>query len=131
MGTCVDKNTIKLTVFDEPWDETDQDANLKSDIAIYSHEDPMVTISTMSRNKSIPVGAIVRYILAKWAASGSSAILEMGPRVVQQMADIVANAERIDTDQERLKAYRSLCQIISWLNVPLTDPEWRAGHNGR
>ena len=63
----------------------------------------------------------------KWATSGSGALLEIGPRVVSQMADIVAKAESEDTDQARLDAYRELSQIISWLQVPLTDPKWRPG----
>ena len=118
---------VPLEVFDWQWDEEDRDANFKQEVATYSRADPMSTIETMSRNLRIPVGAIVRYILVKWAASGSTALLEIGPRVVREMAEVVAHAESTRSDQERVAAYRKLSQIISWLNVPLTDPEWRPG----
>jgi hypothetical protein len=84
----------------------------------------------MSRNLAIPVGAIARYVLGKWAASGSEALLEMGPRIVREMAEIIDRAESAGTDRERLAAYQAISQIISWLNVPLTDPEWRPGASG-
>ena len=130
MGNSEEKGGISLKVFDWRWDETDKDANFKQELAMYSLEDPMPTIETMSRNLGIPVGAIVRYVLVKWAASGSTALLEIGPRVVQQMAEIVAHAERIGNDKERLAAYGKLSEVISWLNVPLTDPEWHPGGSG-
>ena len=118
---------ISLEAFDWPWDESDKDANFKQELAMYSREDPMPTIERMSRNLHIPVGAIVKYLLVKWASSGSGALLEIGPRVVNQMSEIVARAESEGTDQERLVAYQKLSQIISWLQVPLSDPQWRPG----
>ena len=125
MGPSDASPQISLEAFYWPRDESDKDANFKQEVAMYSREDPMPTIETMSRNLRIPIGAIVRYVLVKWATSGSGALLEIGPRVVSQMADIVARAESEDTDQDRLLAYRELSQIISWLQVPLTDPGWR------
>ena len=44
---------------------------LKQELATYSRVDPMPTIETMSRNLGMPVGAIGRYILARWASSAS------------------------------------------------------------
>lgn len=122
MGLSGASSYISLEPFDWPPDESDRDANFKQEVAMYSREDPMPTIEMMSRNLRIPIGAIVRYVLVKWATSGSGALLEIGPRVVNQMADMVARAESEDTDQVRLDAYRELSQIISWLQVPLTDP---------
>ena len=122
---------ITLEEFGWQWDEADKDANFKQEVAMYSREDPMPTIETMSRNLRIPVGAIVRYILVKWAASGSSSLLDMGPKLVRQMSEITEHAESVNTDQERLVAYQKLSQIISWLNVPLTDSEWRPGGSER
>jgi hypothetical protein len=66
-----------------------------------------------------------RQVVAEY--SGSDALLEMGPRVVRQMDDIVREAEASGTDEARLKAYAALKAIVSWLQVPLDDPEWRAG----
>ena len=119
--------TVSLEVFDWEWDERDRDANFKQEVAMYSREDPMPTIETMSRNLSIPIGVIVRYVMVKWATSGSAGLLEVGPRAVQQMAEVIADAERGGTDEDRLAAYRKLSQVISWLNVPLKDPKWRPG----
>ena len=122
---------IILERFDWQWDETDKDANFKQELATYSRVDPMPTIETMSRNLGIPVGAIVRYILARWASSGSASLLEVGPRVVRQMADIVAEAESSGEPETKLQAYEKMAQIISWLNVPLADPNWRPGRGSQ
>ena len=120
---------VILEPFDWQWDETDKDANFKQEVAMYSPVDPMPTIETMSRNLGIPVGAIVRYILSRWASSGSASLLEVGPRVVRQMAEIVDHAESEGDAEAKLQAYEKLAQIISWLNVPLTDPDWRPGRS--
>ncbi len=118
---------ISLERFDWQWDESDKDANFKQEVASYTLADPLPTMRTMSRNLGIPVGCIARYVLVKWAASGSDALLQTGPVVVNQMAAIVDHAESVDTDDERLAAYDKLSQIVSWLRVPLADPEWRPG----
>jgi hypothetical protein len=122
---------ITLERFDWQGDETDKDSNFKQELATYSRVDPMPTIETMSRNLGIPVGAIVRYILARWASSGSASLLEVGPRVVRQMADIVAEAESAGEPEAKLQAYEKMAQIISWLNVPLADPNWRPGRGSK
>ena len=108
-------------------DAEDRDANFKREVALYTLNDPMPTIETMSRNLDIPVGAIVKYVLVRWATSGSDALLEMGPRVVRQMAHIVKEAESCGKDEDRLVAYRKLAALISWLQVPLADPNWQPG----
>ncbi len=109
--------TAPLESYAGPVDERDPDANFKRDVVIYTRIDPMPTIETMSRNIGIPVGAIVRYVLVKWATSGSEGVMEIGPRVVRQMAAIVEDAEDSGEDAHRLEAYRKLADIISWLNV--------------
>ena len=109
--------TIRLEIYDGPIREDDPDANFKRDVASYTRVDPMPTIETMSRNMGIPVGVIARYILVKWATSGSDGVMEIGPRVVHQMAAIVEEGERSGNDSRRLEAYKKLSDIISWLNV--------------
>ena len=121
---------IALEVYQGPWEPHDKDANLKDEVSHYSRIDPMPTLDRMSQNMGIPVGSLVRYILVKWATSGSEGLLEMGPRVVHQMADIVTQAEAAGTDQARLEAYQSLTKVLSWLKVPLDDPRWRPGERG-
>jgi hypothetical protein len=118
---------VPLEVFDWQWDDTDKDANFKKEVQMHSQVDPMPTIETMNRSLGIPIGAIVRYILVKWAASGSTALMEIGPDMVRIMAETVDEAEAAGTDDERLRAYDKLRRIISWLKVPITDPDWRPG----
>ncbi len=110
---------VPLQAYDDSWDATDPDANFKQDVALYSRIDPTPTLEGMSKNLGIPLGVIARYVLSKWAASGSSALMEAGPNVVQQMADVVATAESAGTDEARLRAYDTLSRMVSWLKVPL------------
>ena len=106
---------ISLEVYEGSWSPDDKDANFKEEVALYSRVDPMPTLERMSQNLNIPVGALVRYILARWATSGSAGLLEIGPRVVRQMEDLVGQAESVGTNGARLEAYHRLAQIISWL----------------
>ena len=114
---------VLLQPYDGPWAEDDRNANFKQQVALYSKEDPLSTLERMSKSQDVPVGALARYVLAKWAASGSDGLLEIGPRVVRQMQQVVEKAESADTDEARLRAYESLRQIISWLAVPLERDE--------
>ena len=43
--------------------------------------------------------------------------MELGPRVVKQMAAIVADAEESGEDGARLEAYRKLSAMVSWLET--------------
>ena len=113
---------VILHPFQGSWSPGDQDANFKDEVANYSRVDPMTTLDNMSRNLDIPVGALVRYILVKWAASGSEGLMEIGPIVVRQMQDQVDKAEALDSDEARLEAFHALKQIVSWLKVPLDGP---------
>ena len=116
---------ITLETYRTPFSADDKDANFKHDVAIYSRLDPMPALDRISRNLDIPVGALARYVLARWTTSGSDALLEVGPLVVRQMEALIDQAQQEATDDARLKAYDGLCQIVSWLSVPLDDPNWR------
>ena len=104
------------------WAEDDPDANFKAEVAIYGRLDPLVTVRGMSRNLGIPMGAIVRYVLARWATSGSAGLLEVGPDMVRRLWEPIARAEESDDDEQRLAAYHQVRQMLSWLKVPLDDP---------
>jgi Family of unknown function (DUF6027) len=119
--------TILLEPYEGSWPPDDPDAGFRRLVAEYSRIDPLPTLEVLSRNKGIPVGALVRFVLARYCTSGSDALLEMGPRVVRQMDGIVGEAEAAGTDEARLKAYGALKAVVSWLQVPLNDPEWRPG----
>ncbi|PJF01601.1 hypothetical protein CUT44_02815 [Streptomyces carminius] len=105
------------------WPQDDPHANFKSDVVAYGLLDPLHTVRGMSRNLDIPVGAIARYVLARWATGGSGGLLEIGPVMVRRLWEPVARAESAGTDEARLAAYDQLRQMLSWLKLPLDDPE--------
>src|SRR6266545_1756309 len=89
---------IALESYEGSWPPDDPDAGFRRLVAEYSRIDPLPTLDVLSRNKGIPVGALVRFVLARYCTSGSDALLEMGPRVVRQMDAIVREAEAVGTD---------------------------------
>ena len=118
----VEEPVITLERWTGPWDDDDPDANFKSEVALYGRLDPLVTVRGMARNLGIPIGAIVRYVLARWATSGSAGLLEVGPEMVQRLWEPIARAEAADDDEQRLAAYHQVREMLSWLKVPLDDP---------
>jgi Family of unknown function (DUF6027) len=118
----MDEPVITLERWRGTWTDDDPDANFKAEVALYGRLDPLVTIRGMSQNLGIPVGAIVRYVLARWATSGSAGLLEVGPDMVRRLWEPIARAEEADDDDQRLAAYHQVRQMLSWLKVPLDDP---------
>jgi Family of unknown function (DUF6027) len=112
---------VELQAYTGPFNDDDPDANFKAQVAEYTRNDPLPTFETLSRNTGIPVGALVRYVLVRWAAEGSEALLALGPRLPERLWDVVTAAEEEGTDEARLRAYDQLRQMISWLRVPLND----------
>ena len=116
--------TIVLERWRGSWADDDPDANFKSEVAEYSRLDPLLTIEGLSRHTGIPVGALVRYVLARWATSGSGGLLEVGPEMVQRLSVPFETAEAADDDAARLVAYHKVRQMVSWLKAPLDRPEY-------
>ena len=112
---------MELEQYRGTWDPDDPDANFKAEVAEYTRNDPLPTFEQLSRNTGIPVGALVRYVLVKWTAEGSEALLAAGPRLVERMWGVVEAAEAEATDAARLRAYDTLRHMIGWLRVPLAD----------
>ena len=115
--------TITIEGWRGPWPDDDKDANLKGDIALYAHVDPLRTVRGLSDSTDVPVGAIVHYVLARWASEGASGLLELGPTLSRRLNAICTDAEADGSDESRLAAYHQLRQMISWLNYPLEHPE--------
>jgi hypothetical protein len=111
-----------------PWEDDDPDANFKADVALYSHVDPMATIGNLAAAMDVPEGAVVHYVLAKWASAGSGGLLELGPSMVHRLWAVVERSEAEDTDAARLAGYDQLRQMISWLRLPLVDDGDDAGY---
>ena len=117
-----DEPVVRLHRWAGGWADDDPHANFKAEVVSYGLLDPMTTVRGMSRNLDIPVGAIARYVLAKWATGGSGGLLELGPVMVPRLWEPIAAAEAADSDERRLAAYHQLRQMISWLKVPIDDP---------
>jgi Family of unknown function (DUF6027) len=120
--------TIDLVGWNGPWDPDDPDANFKADVALYSHVDPMTTIGRLAAAMDIPEGAVVHYVLAKWASAGSGGLLELGPSMVHRLWAPIEQADEAGTDRARLDAYNQLRQMISWLRLPLVGDETDSGY---
>ena len=114
---------VRLERWAGPWRDDDPDANFKSDVALYSLVDPLTTIRNLSAGLDVPVGAICRYVLAKWATGGSGGLLELGPTMTRRLAEICESAEASGTDDARLAAFQQLREMILWLRMPLDRPE--------
>ncbi|TWV53934.1 hypothetical protein FRZ03_08185 [Streptomyces misionensis] len=114
--------TIRLHRWCATWPDNDPHANFKSDVVLYGRLDPLATLRGMSESLGIPVGALARYVLARWATGGSGGLLEIGPVMVHRLWEPIAEAERQDSDGERLRAYHRLREMIAWLKLPLDEP---------
>ena len=118
-------DSVTLEQFIWKSDASDKDNNFKNDVALYTQEDPLPTVTRLSQNLGMPIGAVVRYILCKWAMSGSESLLDLGPDMVKKIAAILDDAESEGTDEARLEAYDSVMAIMSWMKVPLDNPNYR------
>ena len=116
------REVVRLEPWTGPWADDDPDANFKAEVALYALVDPLTTIEVLSANVGVPVGALCRYVLARWASGGSGGLLELGPSMVQRLWDVCERAEVDATDEARLAAYDQLRQMLSWLHMPLVDP---------
>jgi hypothetical protein len=121
---------VRLEPFAGPWPGDDPDANFKADVAAYSLADPLVTVRNLAVNIDVPVGAIVRYVLAKWATGGAEGLLELGPSTVERMREAVTAAEAAGTDEARLAAYEQLAAMVGWLHHGMDEPDTTYPHGG-
>ena len=124
----VKPRTLELVGWEGPWDPDDPDANFKADVDLYTHIDPMTTIGNLAAAMEMPEGAVVHYILAKWASAGSGGLLELGPTMVHRLWAVAERAEETGTDTACLEAYEQLRQMISWLRLPLRDEGTESGY---
>lgn len=108
---------IELKPYEDLWEADDPHANFKEEVALYSVANPLPTLENLSKDTGIPVPTLIRYILVKYTASGSEAVLAMTPYALRQMQDHINNAEAANSTEARLKAYDSLRQMIGWLAV--------------
>ena len=113
---------MDMQPYRDSWPPDDPHANLKAEVSCYTAADPLPTLENLSRMTGIPVGCLVRYVLVKYAASGSEASMAMmaqDPIVFRQMREHIARAEEDGGDEAKLKAYAALKEIIAWLGAGL------------
>lgn len=119
----VDEPSVQLVRWDGPWADDDPDANFKADVALYTKLEPLATLTALAEATGIPLGALVRYVLARWASAGSESLLSAGPTVIERLWTVVQDAEAAGTTEARLQAYDVLRQIVGWLHAPLETLE--------
>ena len=119
--TASKPDVIALEPWAGPWDPSDPNANFKAEVALYASQDPMPTLVAMGDAMDVPVGALARYVLARYATYGSGGLLELGPVLVHRLWEPIAEAEAQGTTEERLRAYEQLRDMISWLRLPLVE----------
>src|SRR5712675_1636984 len=108
---------MELRRYTDTWADDDRHANFKADVACYSAADPLPTLNNLSRGTGIPVECLVRYVLVKYAASASDALLGTEPIVFRQMRQHVDKAEVEGTPEARLRAYEALKEMVAWLGT--------------
>jgi hypothetical protein len=116
-GPDPDGPVVRLERWDGDWPDDDPFAGLKADVAGYGHLDVLQTLRGLSTASGIPVGALVHYVLARWASGGNEAVLELGVSGVDHLARIVEDAETAGTDAARLEAYTALREVVAWLRA--------------
>ena len=114
---------LELRRWEGTWSPDDPDANLKHDVVLYGHVDPLGTLSGLSGRVGIPVGALARYVLSRRASAGSETLLSVGPSIVERLLAICERAEEMGTPEARLDAYESMRQIVTWLHIPLSPDD--------
>lgn len=118
-----DVPVVRLEPWPGPVADDDPDAGFKGEVASYSLQDPLRTLSALGRHLSLPVGPLVRYVLARWVTAGSETILRLGPSTLETMVAVVDEAEAVGTEAAKAAAFDTLAERLRWVSTGLTDPE--------
>lgn len=117
-----DEPVVRLVQWRPDLDGDDPDAGYKHAVAGSALVDPMDTIRSAAQNLGVPVGALVRHVLAEWASAGSSAILEAGPAVIDDLARAADAVDAAPQGLARDEAWAALRGRIQWLAHGVQDP---------
>jgi hypothetical protein len=101
--------------------DDDPHANFKREVAAGALVDPLPTLQNLADYVGLPLGAVARHALVKWAAAGSDALLEVGPAWVRRLVEPLERAEAAGTDEARLTAYEELRGLLGWLAAGLDE----------
>jgi hypothetical protein len=108
---------LRLERWDGPVDPDSEHANFLEEVALWSHTDPMETLLPFAEMVGLPVGVVARFVLARWAAEGSSSFLELGPAALDRLWEVCESAEAAGSDEGRLAGYRKVREIIGWMRT--------------
>ena len=70
-------------------------------VALFEKIDPLKTIVGLSKVANIPPGALVHYVLVRWARQGASGLLEHGPTLTRRLKTIFDTAKQQNTHAAR------------------------------
>lgn len=117
-----DEPVVRLVRWQPDIGGDDPDAGYKHAVAGSALVDPTATLLTAAANLGVPVGALVRHVLAEWASAGSSAILQAGPDVVDDLAQAADAVDAAPQGLARDEAWAALRGRIQWLAHGVRDP---------
>jgi hypothetical protein len=121
-----DADVVVLERWTGPVDDGDPHANFKRDVAAGALVDPLPTLRNLASYVGLPLGAVCRHGLVKWASAGSDALLEVGPAWIRRLEAPLARAEAAGTDEARLAAYHELRGLLGWLAAGLDEGPFEA-----
>ena len=101
---------MKLYPYTGTWDANDAHATLKADVAHYTSVDPLPALYGLSQRTGIPVTCLIRYVLAKYAAS-DAAMQATEPLLLQLLDKEIADAA--DRDEALIPAYATKQEIFA------------------
>jgi ADP-ribose pyrophosphatase YjhB (NUDIX family) len=117
-----DEPLVRLVRWRPAIAEDEDHAAYKHAVAGSSHADPERTLVALHRATGIPVGALARHVLAEWAATGASALLEAGPTAIQELVEAADAVDAAPQGLARDEAWAALRGRIHWLARGVEDP---------
>ena len=103
---------MKHNPYTGTWDANDAHATLKADVAHYTVVDPLPAFYGLSQQTGIPVTCLIRYVLAKYAAS-DAAMQATEPLLLQLLNKEIAAADAADSGAALLPAYAAKQEIFA------------------
>ena len=79
-------------------------------------------VRTFARTTKLPGDAIVHYVLARYATTGSGGMLERGPTIIARLDAPVARAECTNDRYAMLLADCELRNVMSWWRALWATP---------
>ena len=103
---------MKLYPYTGTRDANDVHATLKADGAHCTIVNPLPAFYGLSQRTGIPVTCLIRYVLAKYAAS-DAAMLATEPLLLQLLDKEIAAADAAESDAALLPAYATKQEIFA------------------